>query len=535
MRQSPKLMKPDQTTADLSSGRPDDTGPPAWWVALQLGALSFHIPLSVLTGSQRSLASESEALLTGALVFALSLVAHALLRRAVGSWASLEMTSAALLFFWHWGAFGSTGELLGVPVLTLLVAAAVIAAARRFSSSLLLRKGAFVASVTLSGTMLVLLAVSIASTPDPVVAATEQPELGTATAKPDVVFVVVDSYARGDVLLDLYGYDNSAFISGLEAQGFTVPSHARANYTGTHSSVPSVLDLAYPIKDGTSLGAADLDRLAEMMGGDNNTVRYLKSSGYTYVHGDTQTWINRCTDEVDICLPGPPIKATVFRLLADTPLGPFLYPRTGEPETNLNLKRIDQLRSWRSIRSEWGSAPVFAFLHLELPHPPFYLDADCDVDVREGFGGPTMTWEVTSEEHLELRKDAYIEQLRCANAVIEDFLTQLSGEEIVIITADHGPDSEGTLGADVSSWTETQLWERLATMTALRLPASCDSEVPEDLDLVNLLRIALSCIQPNQLSLLPGSYHAATYEGPVIPLKDPDESADLETGRNSEG
>lgn len=519
---------------------PDDTNPkdaqfPAidqpdqpqwWWAAVQILALAMHIPLSVLTGSQRALASGVEAFATGLLVFAAAWIVYLALRMSLDPWASLETTSAGLIFFWHWKAFGSVGTVVGVPLLTLAIAIAVIAAAKRYSSAPFFRRAAFATSVTLSTTMLVLFLASLVTTNSPVVVQSSLPPVEEPAITPDVVFVVLDSYAREDVLEAIYGYDNSAFIAGMKEQGFFVPSHALANYTGTHSSLPSVLDLGYPVKPGTSLGAADLQLLAKMMGGENNTVTLLKQAGYTYVHGDTQAWINRCGDQVDVCLSGPPIKATTFRLLADTPIGPLLYPISGEPETNLNLRRIEQLTNWSQIRPTWGPDPVFAFLHLEMPHPPLFLDSQCELDVRRGFGGPTLTWGVATGDALAARKQAYVRQVECANRTVASLLDQLNGDEIVVVTADHGPDSEGTLAADVSSWTDRQLNERMSVFTAIRLPGSCETPEVDSFDLVNTMRLVLSCIYGHDLGLLEGTYQAATYEGPVIPLKNPDGPAD---------
>lgn len=62
---------------------------------------------------------------------------------------------------------------------------------------------------------------------------------------PDIYYIVLDAYARDDVLQNLYGFDNSAFLDGLRSRGFYIPACAFSNYDRTYDTVPSVLNLNY--------------------------------------------------------------------------------------------------------------------------------------------------------------------------------------------------------------------------------------------------------------------------------------------------
>jgi hypothetical protein len=64
-------------------------------------------------------------------------------------------------------------------------------------------------------------------------------------SNPDIYYIVLDGYSRSDVLLDQYGYDNSAFIEQLEARGFSVISCAYSNYSKTSLSIASSLNMQY--------------------------------------------------------------------------------------------------------------------------------------------------------------------------------------------------------------------------------------------------------------------------------------------------
>jgi len=62
---------------------------------------------------------------------------------------------------------------------------------------------------------------------------------------PDVYYIILDKFARSDVIEKVYGYDNSAFIKALEEIGFIVPKCSRSNYAFTVMSLASQLNMAY--------------------------------------------------------------------------------------------------------------------------------------------------------------------------------------------------------------------------------------------------------------------------------------------------
>jgi hypothetical protein len=55
---------------------------------------------------------------------------------------------------------------------------------------------------------------------------------------PDIYYIIVDGYARADVLREYYEFDNSEFLNGLEKRGFTVNDSSRANYYWTSCRWP---------------------------------------------------------------------------------------------------------------------------------------------------------------------------------------------------------------------------------------------------------------------------------------------------------
>jgi len=64
-------------------------------------------------------------------------------------------------------------------------------------------------------------------------------DLSGETALPNIYYIILDGYARGDVLQEIYGYDNSEFLDHLATQGFYVADRSRANYCQTALSLAS--------------------------------------------------------------------------------------------------------------------------------------------------------------------------------------------------------------------------------------------------------------------------------------------------------
>ena len=66
-----------------------------------------------------------------------------------------------------------------------------------------------------------------------------------AENQPDIYYIVLDAYARDDILQEIYGFDNSTFLQDLRSRGFYIPECAYSNYDFTLNNVTSVLNMDY--------------------------------------------------------------------------------------------------------------------------------------------------------------------------------------------------------------------------------------------------------------------------------------------------
>ena len=442
------------------------------------------------------------------------------------------MSSLAVLLFWHWIDFQLEPELTGsfpAWVLQTVIIGLLALACWRFANTRYFKVSVFAISVTLAVVPAVLLTGLVAETGNSQIVASEYSGEGLAARGPlpDIYFVVLDGYARDDVLETDFGFDNTPFLDQLESAGFETSSRATANYSSTHVSIPSMLDMDLPIREGPIISVNDLRALGNITSGDNAVVRSLKDLGYFYVHGSSEWWGNRCGPAVDLCLGGPLMDITAFDLLQATPVRGLLFPETGDPGTATTVRRLDELEDWEQISSDWPDQPKFVFLHVILPHPPLYLDGECEPNPQELLSQRRLNaYPPLDDSVVEVRKEAYVNQVECANQFVSTLLDAAGPDSIVVLTSDHGPDSRAQLSQSATLWEPEAVKERMSTFTSMRLPSECE-QPSEDLHLVNIFRLVIRCVADGaELPLLPAEYYAtppSCYEGSMIQIQDPDD------------
>jgi len=114
---------------------------------------------------------------------------------------------------------------------------------------------------------------------------------------PDIYYIILDTYTRGDALLNDFGFDNSPFLDELRAMGFFVAECSRCNYIFTQGSLTSSLNMDYLPELQKSLSASGLGSGDIWVLLKQNLVRkQLEAIGYKTVSFDTGYEWSRLTD-----------------------------------------------------------------------------------------------------------------------------------------------------------------------------------------------------------------------------------------------
>ena len=341
---------------------------------------------------------------------------------------------------------------------------------------------------------------------------------------PNIYYIILDGYARADILEELYNYDNSEFLEFLQQRGFFVAAQSQANYVATAESLASSLNLDY-LDDEALVGLefSDAQPLRRMIK-DSMVLQFLKQHGYVTV-SFSSGYLPTTLDEVDVYLDaGRFWDPWVVLFLTNTPIA-WLVSGESQLDTHVpnisrslhapHISRIRYLFDHLADTAQLQS-PHILFAHVVAPHPPFVFDrSGNEVPQNRAFtlndGSHFLAVGGTREEYL----DGYTGQLSFVNdqmmAVVDDLLSSESSRPaIIILQADHGP---GML-LDREHPENTYFKERFAILNAVRLPKGDTAGLYDEMTPVNTFRLIFNRYFGTELELLEDVSYFSTSDRP---------------------
>ena len=328
--------------------------------------------------------------------------------------------------------------------------------------------------------------------------------------RPDIVFLVLDGYARQDVLRALYGFSNEKFINFLENEGFYVASNSRANYCQTVLSLSSALNANYLTIEKQNR------RLLHCAIQQSSIPLFLKEQGYRIVvnysgYRATDRLLNVRSEKNDRRLDysvmefeGELLKKSLLgfprRLqqvvrrtrtsILDALGGGDLLPFE-ESHRLLVTRTLDKVAAYPLVADD---PPTLLFSHVISPHPPFVLGDLGPVGsdhVWRGFGDGSHLVSKLAGGGEEYRS-SYVRQLQGLNRLvakmIEARLTSIDRETVIVILSDHGPGSE----VDWDDASASNGWERLSNFCAIYCSDGDYSDFYSEITPINVWRTILS-------------------------------------------
>jgi len=314
---------------------------------------------------------------------------------------------------------------------------------------------------------------------------------------PDVYYIILDGYARDDILAKHYGLDNTPFLGQLEGMGFYVARCSQSNYAQTQLSLASSLNFDYLENIDDRYVAGNKSRLGlTQLIRDNTTRELLKSIGYTVIAFDSGYEPTRLEDADIYFSPGLTSDINDFEdLLIRTTLGriftegiSFLnLPPDWEARDQAHRKRIlftlEQLNNLPEV-----DGPKFVFIHLIIPHWPHVFGSDGQA-VHEN---PDSV-------------SGYRDQVQFINAQIIPIIDKLLADSdlppIVIIQGDHGSIIESPK-------------QRMSILNAYKFPEPMKDDLYPDLSPVNTFRMVFNYLVGSKYKLLEDSALYSPYNNP---------------------
>ncbi len=318
--------------------------------------------------------------------------------------------------------------------------------------------------------------------------------------KPDIYYIILDTYTRSDILRDEYGYDNSEFINYLRNTGFYVADCAKANYNQTNLSLYLSLNMDYLANPG------DFEDISLGRGIRYNAARLkLEELGYKTVAFETGYNFTEWFNANYYFLPTSSALGTqsvLSRLgsfdimfLRNTFLAPVVdaniqkanyaeesYRRAVTLFTLEKLKEVPQI-----------TGPKLVFVHLSINHPPFVFDAS-------GGANPDLIKVIKPKTE----NDAYYKGYRGTfpftdvkmKEVVNTIIENSKQPPVIILQGDHGPERVGSS-------------KHYEILNALYLPGVDYSDLYPTLSPINTFRIVMNKYFGQNYQLLPDQSYSS--------------------------
>jgi hypothetical protein len=273
---------------------------------------------------------------------------------------------------------------------------------------------------------------------------TRSENLATRENLPDIYYIVLDSYARSDLLKNLYLYDNSAFIQGLKDRGFYIANCSQSNYNHTWFSISTTFNLDYlenlryggkPARPVTLIKHSLLrDRLSEI---GYKTVAF--ETGYDFIDitdADYYFHGNRSWD---------------VKYLFTAPINAFelMFLRTTLASAILELNGISEDRIESAVKKDMMEfiykrlkdvpeldGPKFVYAHINTTHPPFIYSFTSQQREKENQANPRLA-DMGAQTRLYRESVEFSD--RWMEPIIDQILSRSTTPPIIIIQGDHGP------------------------------------------------------------------------------------------------
>ena len=304
--------------------------------------------------------------------------------------------------------------------------------------------------------------------------------------KRDIYYIVMDSYAGQQLLLDEFGFDNTEFLQQLKDIGFIVPECTISNYDTTPFSLSSTLNMTY---------LDDLGVYPGQIVDDESQIFYepirhsavrekFEAMGYQFITFKTLYQFLNITDSdiyYDVEQTQPfygKIESINFQYLlyGTTMLLPF--NPSSEFYGSREYRLYDQYNFALTKIKELTEFPggKFVYAHLFLTHSPFVYQTDGSI--RESFEDST---------------EAYRDQIVYSNGqlleIIDGLIKKSSIPPIIILQGDHSYSVRGE--------------KRLQILNAYYLPDGGSELVYSTFTPVNTFRLIFNYYFGEDLPFLP--------------------------------
>jgi hypothetical protein len=329
---------------------------------------------------------------------------------------------------------------------------------------------------------------------------------------PDIYYIILDGYARHDVMKSHFDFDNTAFLEHLESKGFYVARKSTANYGQTPLCLSAYLNATYLDELVKGMGT-DLTALRDLIR-QNEIVASLRPLGYRFVAFATGYDPTEQPEADRLLSPYQPT-TEFWRMVVDMIPARAVSPEPAlmDPFRHARMRITYLLDHLPGIARD--SQPTFTFAHLICPHPPMIFGPNGE-EVEHGQERFMLSHNKTRgryrepEDFARAYRDQSIFITRRIQETIDRILAESPEPPIIIVQSDHGSE----LNLDLESVQNTDLHERMSILNAYYFPGGRYEGLYDSISPVNSFRVMLNTYFGAHLPLLPDRSYYSTSSDP---------------------
>lgn len=318
--------------------------------------------------------------------------------------------------------------------------------------------------------------------------------------KPSVYIVILDEYPGQYTLNNVFHYNNTFFYNQLVQKGFKVVDSSVSNYELTVLSIASMFSMDFlEIEKLTSANErfAYLESFKQI--NTSPVIEFFRKQGYeirNYSFFDfnkapaltkNEFWGGNIRLFTNQTLYGK-LKKELPLYLANKSISYFFIDQV----ENEYLNQIDKSLSESVDREKQDKAhfskPVFTYIHLNLPHPPLFMDSL----------GNRISAKIRKSYSKEQVIEAYLQYMVYGNRRIIKWIDEIQeaskGEAVILLMSDHGTGMQLKKG-----------YRRLDNLNAVYIPGADYSKWYKGFSNVNQFRLVLNELFNQNLPLKPDS------------------------------
>jgi hypothetical protein len=323
---------------------------------------------------------------------------------------------------------------------------------------------------------------------------------------PDIYYIILDGYARHDVMRSHFDYDNSAFLEHLEGRGFYVARNSTSNYCQTLLSLSSSLNGVYLDEMVKGL-QYDRTTLREYIG-RSSVLASLEPLGYGLVTFATGFDATEHPEAYRFLSPLPHTTEFLRMAMDMTPMR-RLDPREWDAFQQARL-RINYLFDHLPDVAK-DPRPTFTLAHVLCPHPPMIFGPDGEDVGKANEESLVYAHEANGRlSYPDRFRRAYRDQATYVTKRIQQTIDRILAESpeppIIIVQSDHGSE----LYHDQRSAENTDHHERMSIFNAYYFPGARYEGLNDSISPVNSFRVVFNTFFGASLPSLPErSYYSS--------------------------